>query len=439
MNTTIDSTFTGWMFRAYLDLGPVPPRGPHHLWGLDFGIRALMEEAPYPRIQSGLNPSFRAALLAQTGLTPYAVARPNALPVSLRTDRWDHLCARCDTFADLRPELQVRLAWLLGKLCFQSYLLDLVPPGVVDGVSSSPELASLAYLRAYARYRMNLDDATLDYSLAEFEHVARHAPPGIARVDASYQMTVQHVKHHGDAPAVEYWQAEHRKAIDESRSELDEFTHLLVMSRYHRVGGFVPQMRRDKEGVVREMDLAEKFARALPRADEVQALAADEMLYPVLESRTKEATWIGDLELAGERARQTVELSPYDARAWLHLGQALLDQEKIEDALRAYLTSARLAPPGREIAMFMAGQCLEAIDDREAACDAYLESLRVDPLGLSAAERLGQVSTELGNMSIAAWATAQFETLRRHRPRVPGPRPEPYKHLPPPTAASEAG
>lgn len=429
------ATFTRWLFRAYLDLGAVPREAPHHLHGLDFGIRALAENRPYPRIQSALNPSFRGVLLAQTGLHSYAVDDPRSLPESLRTDRWRTLCEQVRGFDDLAPVQQARVAWLLGKLCLQDFVLALVPASAALRIASDNEQASLAYMRAYSRCRLNIDDPSRDYSIAEFEEIANQAPPGVARVDAHYQMVSQNVKHRGNLEAAEHWQERHRLAIEESRPELDDFTYTLMMSRYYRVGGFLPQMRRDVAGVVREMDLAEEYAKRLPRRTEVERIAADEMLYPVYESRTKEALWLDDLDLAEERALKTVALSPYDVRAWLHLGQVYCTRDDAARALGAYRRAIRLAPPGREIAYFMAGQCLEMLGDPESACDAYLSSLECDPGGISAAESLVDVAERLGDTAVARWARARVEHLVRRGgdSRV---TPEPYKHFPKPAEAS---
>ncbi len=423
----LQQSFTRWLFRAYLDLGPVPVEAPHHLHGLDFGIHALMEDTAYPRIQSALNPSFRDALVQETGLAQYNIKSPSELPSSLRQPRWTFMCEQIQSFESLSSLSQVRLAWLLGKLCLQDFLLELVPEIGAEQVASSNENASLAYLRAYSRCRLNIDDAANPYSLDEFKEIALHAPPGIARIDAHYQMISQSVKARGDLTAADYWQEKHLQAIESSRSEIDEFNHLLVMSRYHRVGGFLPQMRKDVEGVVREMDLAEQYALALPRRSEPERIAADEMLYPVYESRTKEALWLEDFDLAEERALKTVALSPYDARAWLHLGQVYCDRENPEDALRAYLRAVRLAPPGAEIAWFMAGQCYEALDDLESACNSYLASLQTDPLGLSAVEQLVEVSQRLGHSAIFRWAQGRLEQLQQRVEGLPEDQAEPYK------------
>lgn len=438
MDDRLDHSFTRWLFRPYLDLEPAAPDGPHHLQGIEFGFRSLTEDKPYPRIQSALNPSFRDALIHDTGLVEYGVATPFDLPEHLQTDRWRTLCEAMRSFDSLPTRSQVRLTWTVAKMCFQQAMLDLVPASIVERISESGDHASLAYLRAYSRYRMNLDDASLPYSIDEFQKIASEAPPGIARIDASYQVVVQNVKHHNDLAKVEFWQAKHMEAIEQSRAELDEFTYLLVMSRYHRVGGFVPQMRRQIEPMVREMDLAEQYALDLPRTDEFYRIAADEMLYPVLESRSKEAIWLEDYDLALERAQRTVKLSPYDARAWLHLGQIYIEREEPEEAVAAYRRSARLAPPGREIAWFMAGQCYEVLDDLESACDAYLSSLQADPLGIASAERLEDVATQLDYAPILRWVRPRLAEMEKLQVHTPAPRPQPYKHLPPPVEQAKA-
>jgi tetratricopeptide (TPR) repeat protein len=427
-------TFTSWLFRAYLDLGPVPVEAPHHLHGLDFGIRALLEKRPYPRIQSALNPSFRTMLVNETGLHEYAVGDPLSLPESLRTDRWEALCEHVRAFAGLAPATQVRVAWLLGKLCLQDFLLALT----TDDIARDDDHASLAYLRAYSRCRLHIDDARRPYSIDEFREIALHAPPGIARIDAHYQMVSQHVKNRGDLDGAEYWHEQHLRAIEESRSAIDETQYTLVMSRYYRVGGFLPQMRRDVERMIREMDLAEEYAEALPRRNEVERIAADEMLYPVYESRTKEALWLDDVDLAAERALKAAALSPYDVRAWLHVGQVYCAMDDPARALEAYQRAVRLAPPGREVASFMAGQCHEMLGDPESACDAYLASLECDPLGISAAESLAEVAGRLGHAAIQRWARSRVEDLRQREKLAVAAEPEPYKHFPKPQAAGAA-
>lgn len=438
MDGRLNQSFTRWLFRPYLDLEPAVPQGPYHLAGIEFFFRSLVEDARYPHVQACFNPSFRKALLRDIALPQYDVATPLDLPEELQSERWRVLCESIRSFDTLPTRAQVRLAWTLSKMCFQSVAADLVSASCMERISESDELAGLAFVRSYSRYRMNVDDIRAPYSIEEIEQIATQAPPGINRIDANYQVVVQNVKHAGNLPAVELWQERHRDAIERSRSVLDEFTYLFVMSRYHRVGGFIPQMQRRRKELVEEMELAERYALALPRPDEVHCIAADEVLYPVLESRTKEALWLDDKDLALERVQRAVALSPNDSRAWLQLGQVHIELDEPERAVAAYRRAARLAPPGREIAWFMAGQCCEALDDPESACDAYLSALQADPLGISAAEQLEAVASQLGHTTITSWIRPYLEHLRKLQEDVVQPHAWPYKHLPPPLAQDGA-
>jgi tetratricopeptide (TPR) repeat protein len=352
--------------------------------------------------------------------------------VGLRTERWQKICDAIQDFSGLPSRSQVRLVWLLAKLGLYHFVLELISPTIADHIQSGEDMASLSYLRAMARYRLFLDGEEQEYSLNEFELVATQSPVGIALIDSHYQMVVQNVKHADDLEAAEHWQALHLKAIRSSRAELDEFTYTLVMSRFHRVGGFLPQMRQDKIGVIREMDLAEEYARSLARDSDIYRVAADEMLYPTIESRIKEALWIGDFDLAIERSRRLTELSPYDPRAWLSYGEVLLERNELDKALFAYRMAARFAPPGAEVAYFMAGQCYEELDELELACDAYIAALHVDPMGISSAERLENLSRRIGCEPILKWVEQLGVHLAEEKARKQPPRVERYTQLPAP-------
>ena len=428
----LDNSFRRWLFRPYLDLEPAVPQAPYHLFGIDFSFRSLVENCRYPHIQACFNPSFRKALIRDTGLNVYDVDSPLDLPDALMSERWEALCDAIRGFDDLPLTSQIRLSWTLSKMCFQKLVVELITPACNECIAKSDEDAGLAFARAYSRYRMNVDNASSPYSIDEIACIAGEAPPGISCIDANYQMVVQNAKHHADLAAVEYWQERHLEAIDRSRDKLDDFTYGFVMSRYHRVGGFIPQIKRQTHDLVEQMRLAEEYALALPQSDDVYRIAAGEVLYPVLESRTKEALWLGDTDLALERILRAVELSPHDSRALLQLGEVHLERDEPQLALAAYLRAARFAPPGREVAWYMAGQCFEALDDLESACDAYLASLEADPLGISAAEQLEVVATQLGYSILNQWVKPRLEQLQKQQSGIVEAHNWPYKHLPPP-------
>lgn len=410
----LEQSFTGMLYQPYFNLGPPFAEGAFHPFGIEFDYLSLTEGVQYPRIQSVLMPSYRDVLIEEAGMPHYRVQHPLQLPPELRTERWQRLCDYVEHYKDLTQLTQLQVLRLLGKLCLYQVVLELEPEELTTGIIASGEVpAQIAYMRALSHYVFHMDDDTQPYHLHEFERIATEAPGGcLARINALYQMVVQNVKHHNNLAAVEYWLPLHYQEIQQAKPELDAFTYELLMSRYHRVAGFAPQMRRDKDGVVREMESAETYARNMPRTNRFQCIAADEMLYPVLESRTKEAIWMGDMELAEARAQSLVSLCPMEPRTHLQLGQVLLDRGKIEKATLAYRAAARLGPPGTEIAHFMLGQCYEALDQLELARESYLSALRLDRLSVSAAERLSEVAQTLGDHVLARWSQSLYDDLQ---------------------------
>jgi tetratricopeptide (TPR) repeat protein len=141
-------------------------------------------------------------------------------------------------------------------------------------------------------------------------------------------------------------------------------------------------------------------------------------MYALLESRTKEAMWLGELDLAEARARELVELTPLDAKARIELGEVLLERGQLEAAGVEYRTAARLGPPGTAIAWFMAGQCDEARGQLDLAFDAYLASTEADPLGVSAFERVAALASGLGVPALRTWALAQLNDVASPEPQA---------------------
>ncbi len=171
----------------------------------------------------------------------------------------------------------------------------------------------------------------------------------------------------------------------------------------------------DLHGMTDDMDRAESLARGLVPASEAERLAAAEILWPVLESRVREAQVLGDPALVEQRARQLVAAGPLDSRAWLHLGEALISLERFAEAAQAYREAHRLGPPSSEIALFNLGQCHEMLDEAEPALDAYAELLQIHPYAISAAERIVSIAAERGS-SYQSWAQALLASLEQLRP-----------------------
>jgi tetratricopeptide (TPR) repeat protein len=165
------------------------------------------------------------------------------------------------------------------------------------------------------------------------------------------------------------------------------------------------------------MDICQSLAEELTREckNESERLSAYDTLITVFESRTKEALWLGDIDLAEERAKKMVAMEPLYSRYRLQLGEILLKQNKFEEAAKIYRSATRLGPPGMAIAWFMAGQCHERLREIDIACDCYLASLQMDELAISAVEKINKLAPRLGNSMLTDWSTMRLEQLREQQ------------------------
>jgi tetratricopeptide (TPR) repeat protein len=159
-------------------------------------------------------------------------------------------------------------------------------------------------------------------------------------------------------------------------------------------------------------------------------VAADEMLYAALESRIKEALWIRDTDLALDRANEYVALSPSSARGYMHRADVLFRAQQWTQCRSDCLEAARLAPPHADEAMFLLGQCYEKEHSPDEAIGAYLSVLRVDPLAISAAQRLADLAQVHERPALRDWVAGYLDHLLSLEPVESWPAP--YRDLPAP-------
>lgn len=383
------------LFSSYLNLSTPLTLSPLHCYGPLFASRELIEERELPRIQATVMPSFRSELYKVAGMYSHCRYKVQNLEESMQTDEWRYLVDYIGNYQILSTKSKAVVLRLLCKLCMYDQVLCL-ENGFSQACATDQAIVEMCYWVSVAKYALWLDGRHSDYSINLFKEVREISKrPCLSRIDATYQMVVQSVKHQYDLQATEYWQDVHAKELDNIQGEVSDFVFGQLKSRFHRVGGFIPQMKEDKVAVASEMELAEKAARDLFKyqssSDErldVYQICAKEMLHPVLESRTKEALWLGDIEKAHSRVVEMTKISPTDSRAFLQLGEVLIEMEKYNEAIRAYQRAAIVAPPGGEVAHFMLAQLNKRNGDSTEAVNNLIKSISWDIEGVSSVEML---------------------------------------------------
>ena len=402
--------FATWLLRPYLDLG-ASHSGPLHAQAVEHGWTAFEDGAAWFHPQRALPPAFRVQL-AQEAPPAYDITDPRDLPESLRTKRWQALCEAIDAWNDLPDARRCRLASLLHSMCLYRTVLALVPGGPVTE-SASLQGHELAWWRASAEYMLGLTTRTAQYhhaDLSVFEALALQVQgAGPTAFNASVRVFVHKAKTGASIATLTSWRTHLEKALAAVTPGVDAFTAGLLASRFHRAVAFLPQRRGDREAVVCAMAQAERLARALTPVTPPHAMLYRENLHAVIESRTKEALWLGDLDHALVRAEAVLAVDPHDAKAWVEAGQVRFRRKEWREAARAYAVAATLGPPATAVARHMTAVCLRELGDDALAALLFKDTLEIDALGISPREEIARLPDEAVLEALKHWSRTTVE------------------------------
>lgn len=382
----VRTRFSIWLLRPYLDLGP-SSTGPLHVGAVEECWKAMIDPGIPPFIaQRALAPAFRRQLAEEAGAS-FVLNDPRELPQSLHTERWHQLCGALDNWHGLSGDSKCRLASLLHSMCLYRPLLELIPETGFDPSRSEPDAIQLAFWRASAMFMQNAPNrVTVDMSV--FEDIALNANEPVAAFNATAMIFVYKAKSRAAQSELVEWAKQYERALAVATRDADEFNAELFTSRFYRGIGFLPQRMDDRSEVARIMDLAERHAFNMRPATPAQDLLYRENLHALMESRTKEALWLNDKDLALTRSLKVIEVDPYDAKAWVELGEVRYFRGEWQEAARAYVAAATLGPPASVVARYMAGVCFRELGQDLLAALFLKDTLELDPLGISSREEI---------------------------------------------------
>lgn len=390
----MDSRFSTWLLRPYLDLAESND-GPLHAQNIEECWRSFVEPDVLPFIpQRALSPGFRIQLAREAGRA-YAVTDPRELSESLRSDRWRRLCVALEEWTSLRGEEKCRLACLLHSMCLYQPLLAVIPHDHFEAGRADLDTVRLAFWRASANFIQHLPERTSNYRSADmsvFEDIALHAPSAVPECfNATAKVFVHKAKNRCEIADLMTWSSRLEKVLALTIADADEFTAGLFTSRFYRGLGFLPQRAGDKNEMKRTMDLAESHARNIKPGTPAQHLLYRENLHAVMESRTKEALWLGDKDEALSRSLKVIEVDPCDSKAWAELGEIHYLRLELKEASEAYSTAAMLGPPASAVGRYMAGLCFGRLGQDMLAALFLKDTLECDPLGISPRRRISEL------------------------------------------------
>jgi tetratricopeptide (TPR) repeat protein len=252
-----------------------------------------------------------------------------------------------------------------------------------------------------------------DYSnadLSELEEIASSAPRDhVVAFNGSLKILVHKAKTEASTDELMESRVRSEKVLEAILPKQDDFTRALLTSRFYRAAAFIPQRQGDRAEVVRMMDLAERYALAMVPVNPAQKLLQLENLYPVIESRTKEAIWLGDMDLALARAERLIDLDSYDSRAWLELGEVRLERNETAHAAEAYAVAATLGPPSTAIGRHMAGLCFRDLGQPLLAAYFFQAAVETDSRAISPHDEIQRLPEMPVLAALKEWSLYSFE------------------------------
>src|SRR5258708_2856642 len=352
------------MFTTYINLGS-PRESPLHAWGPEFTYRRLAAGISRgPVLQRVLPDGFRQELALLAIGDHVAVKDPREVPKEARANRWNQPFELFDHYGKLAIRGRANVHWLLISLSFSSLVGDLASTESVHLDVRNETDCRYLFSVATARYIQHFE-VDGSYEVKEFEFLATGAPKGSSvRFNSRLHMVVQNARHIGNAKAVRHWADECESEVHDVISQARDFDKHLLFSRMYRGTSFAPFLEGGKQETVDVMEQAEWHAqRALECCESLDdEIVCKENWIPLLQSRSKEAIWLGDLALAESRLQRAANVDPLDAMRWCELGDVRIKRGAISAALEAFLKAAALCPPGSAYCWLMIGSCYEGAE-----------------------------------------------------------------------------
>lgn len=406
-------SFTAWLLRPYLDL-TLADTCPLHALGVEISYSQLIDpEQPFFAPQTHPQAQFRSIFLKEARLPEYAIEHPAQLDNQLRTERWQRLVELTAGAADATVETRLRLATCLNSLGLYSATASVIPRIAEAEVVRDPFAALLAMKRAHAVWKADPTEPNERENVRSLELATRTCGDSEhhVRLRAAVTLVVYFAKtRRRDRSAVADWRRTAEREYARLKPE-EDWRDLLYASAFWRGVSFLPYISGDREMTRNELDRAEVFARGADTGTEARQMLAAQNLHPLLETRTKEAVWAGQPELATARARELVKLDPVDPKVHIALGDVLRERS-VAAALDCYREAARLGAPFTALAHFRIGRCLEQLGRDREACNAYRQAVEADRFGASPRQRLTDLQPQA---EWGAWMEALESMQRRTR------------------------
>ncbi len=217
--------------RPTIDLGPYSSLGPVLNEGIELARVALVSDKDCTRVHGGLLSSSRERIALSAGQADYIVPRPSDIVDSSRNPSWRPMCECCEKFDKLDPRKKINLLWLLYRLAFHHFVIELSERWL--GSSTSIHRPTILCMKGLSNYTLSLDGrAELDISPFAAAH-SESEQGSWASIEASYSMSQINARTKGDVESLSHWLTRQKESI--AAADVDRHETAKLLSRYFRI------------------------------------------------------------------------------------------------------------------------------------------------------------------------------------------------------------
>lgn len=347
------------LFNTYLDLSEPSDISPLHTYWPYFSFLDFKHDTDYAKIQAILMPSFRSEIDYLFWNNYRVKSLDDIQLLSFEYPEFKIIVKSIKNYSNLTQKKRALLLRFINKMCWYDLWWNLwlfeCENYTGDNIVEIQYYYECLYQIELFKYVYYLEGANDDYNLSWFQYIAENSPVTITKVNAIYQLIIQHVKNFYNLDQVIHWSSAYESVLKEIKWSISKFEFKQLETRFYRVSSFIPQMKNNREEVVRVMDKCLDCVRELwdIASNDREKICYKEMLYPVLESRIQECIWLKDYIAAEKYSKELIALCPTDSRAYFHYWEVLNFLNRSDEWVKQYLMANLLSPPGKEISEYM--------------------------------------------------------------------------------------
>lgn len=196
--------------------------------------------------------------------------------------------------------------------------------------------------------------------------------------------------------------------------DFSDFDKNLIASRFYRAASYYPFLVNNNDLLNEDIILCEYYARNAKSKNSTQNLLFKDNLYSTLDTLARIQIKLKNYDKALMHFQEINNIiDKFDTKILISEGDL---EEKLghkDKAFKLFLKAAHIESPQGKIAWYRAGILLETSNQLEEAKECYLNSLKIDPTGISPTEGLMRISKTLKDKYLENWSKSNLTKFKK--------------------------